>query len=899
MSHNSIQQQQIMGFPASNPNSTTTTNAKNSTKPADISNIKKRIPREIRFGNYVLGSTVGEGEFGKVKLGWRKDGKLPSQAAIKLIKRDSIPTGSEKEGKIYREITALKRLRHPNIVRLVEVLQNDKYIGIVLEYASGGELFDYILDHRFLKESLACRLFAQLVSGVDYMHSKGIVHRDLKLENLLLDKHKNIIITDFGFVNSFQNSNNDLMKTSCGSPCYAAPELVVSSEPYEGKKVDIWSCGVILYAMLAGYLPFDDDPENPDGTNIAKLYHYITHTPLTFPEYIQPTPRDLLRRILVANPNKRINLKDIKNHRWLSPHSTFLNVTPIEWDRNYRSSRIINTQDKSNRRMSLMENPTSASLMLNKQNVRSYSTQNVQAALYSNPAAPQTSRTVAIPSAETSPVASPVRQPIKSSVNTSSHNLIDSTTSNNTNNNNSNSNNNNNNNNNDTNQSRHSRSGSTASLVLQAVVDADVENKRRYSNGSSDILTTPVRNSNPRPISFAPISSDNKNFETINESPEHNKMLPPPIPVFRKPANLPTRSNKPRPTSYHPSNSSNNLSPIDSYTANSNYSESSFRVTSRQRAGNNSSNYSLTSESLISTSLKESVIPESENSRDEVEVTTASTNATLTTSTTTTKDLNENISNTRNSYAMDLLTNAFDTFSMISKSVTPTIEKNDGPINIYNESSSTNNITKENENTVLEAKNLTNIAIEESEKENLTHEKIELIKTRNNLINQSQGQQPKISNSNLNSATGAAATKYKRFSLLTFYQNIPEATSPSNYVSYTANPKPVVNLTSENNVTDPSQFQPAPEITKSIEPKDNIETQTIKSQTKQRIVTPNSIKSNSSISGRSTKNQSTIKSERRVSSINAHDNKNNNKSEKETSTARKVMDFFKRRSMRI
>ncbi|GMF77757.1 unnamed protein product [[Candida] boidinii] len=239
---------------------------------------------------------------------------------------------------------------------------------------------------------MACRLFAQLVSGVDYMHSKGIVHRDLKLENLLLDKHKNIIITDFGFVNSFHG--NDFMKTSCGSPCYAAPELVVSSEPYEGRKVDVWSCGVILYAMLAGYLPFDDDPQNPDGDNIARLYHYITHTPLTFPEYIQPTPRDLLRKIIVSNPRKRIDLKQVRSHPWLAPHAPFLSVTPVEWDRNHRSTRqrtVLTAAERNNRRLSLMENPTSASFMLNKSNMKSYSTQNVSAILYSNPAAPQTS----------------------------------------------------------------------------------------------------------------------------------------------------------------------------------------------------------------------------------------------------------------------------------------------------------------------------------------------------------------------------------------------------------------------------------------------------------------------------------------------------------------------------
>lgn len=307
---------------------------------AKLSNsISKRVHRESRFGDYLLGSTLGQGEFGKVKLGWRKDGKQPEQVAIKLIRKDTVPPKSNRETKVFREINALKILTHPNIVRLEEVIQNDKYIGIVLEYASGGELFDHILQHRYLKDNVACRLFAQLVSGVHYLHSKGIVHRDLKLENLLLDKHKNIMISDFGFANSFgcspDGTINDLMATSCGSPCYAAPELVVSDAKYIGRKVDVWSCGVILYAMLAGYLPFDDDPDNPDGDDITQLYKYITTTPLTFPEYVQAMPRDLLRKILVSDPTQRISLNDIRSHAWLAPHAHFLSVTPEEWDRSF------------------------------------------------------------------------------------------------------------------------------------------------------------------------------------------------------------------------------------------------------------------------------------------------------------------------------------------------------------------------------------------------------------------------------------------------------------------------------------------------------------------------------------------------------------------------------------
>ncbi|KAL8673052.1 MAG: hypothetical protein Q9168_002514 [Polycauliona sp. 1 TL-2023] len=324
--------------------------------------------KETLFGGYILGKTLGEGEFGKVKLGWKRDGTV--QVAVKLIRREALGGNPSRLPKIYREINILRELSHPNIVRLHEMSETDKYIGIVLEYASGGELFDYILLHRYLKDNAARKLFAQLISGVGYLHKKGIVHRDLKLENLLLDRNKNIIITDFGFANTFNpqdqledeieynltnrefvkrrglehvQSNGtrrgDLMQTSCGSPCYAAPELVVTDSLYTGRKVDVWSCGVILvhpppesislpiankamqYAMLAGYLPFDDDPANPEGDNINLLYKYIVSTPLTFPEYVTPHARDLLRRILVPDPRKRADLFEVARHSWLSDYA--------------------------------------------------------------------------------------------------------------------------------------------------------------------------------------------------------------------------------------------------------------------------------------------------------------------------------------------------------------------------------------------------------------------------------------------------------------------------------------------------------------------------------------------------------------------------------------------------
>ncbi|KAI9785939.1 MAG: hypothetical protein M1839_008205 [Geoglossum umbratile] len=311
--------------------------------------------KETKFGDYILGQTLGEGEFGKVKMGWKKDGGV--QVAIKLIRRESLGSNPSRLPKIYREISILQELSHPNIVRLHEMVETDHHIGIILEYASGGELFDHILVHRYLKDQPARRLFAQLISGVGYLHKKGIVHRDLKLENLLLDRNRNIIITDFGFANTFDPTDElsedieyslgnkevvkkmdleridpkghrrgDLMQTSCGSPCYAAPELVVSDSLYTGMKVDVWSCGVILYAMLAGYLPFDDDPANPEGDNINLLYKYIVSTPLTFPEYVTPHARDLLRRILVPNPRKRADLFEVARHSWLSEYSHVVSI---------------------------------------------------------------------------------------------------------------------------------------------------------------------------------------------------------------------------------------------------------------------------------------------------------------------------------------------------------------------------------------------------------------------------------------------------------------------------------------------------------------------------------------------------------------------------------------------
>ena len=203
----------------------------------------------------------------------------------------------------------------------------------MLEYVSGGELLDHILAHRYLKEKDARKLFSQLISAIWYIHQKEIVHRNLNLENLLLDWYKNMRIVGFGFANQFQYKTGDLMQTSCGSLCYAAPELVVSDGVYVGSAVDIWSCGVILYAMLVGRLPFDDDPANPDRDDIKLLYEYIVNTPLSFPDHVSPEARDLLSLILVPDPQNRANIQTVMDHRWLRPEAALFNRTLEDLER--------------------------------------------------------------------------------------------------------------------------------------------------------------------------------------------------------------------------------------------------------------------------------------------------------------------------------------------------------------------------------------------------------------------------------------------------------------------------------------------------------------------------------------------------------------------------------------
>ena len=175
-----------------------------------------------------------------------------------------------------------------------------------MEYASGGELFDYIVTNNRVKEPEACKFFQQIIDGVEYIHKLNVVHRDLKPENLLLDHNKNIKIVDFGLSNTYKN--NELLKTACGSPCYAAPEMIAGKR-YIGSNVDIWSCGVILFALICGYLPFEDP-------NTAQLYKKILNGDFSIPRFVSADARDLLKCILSTNPDKRYNIELIREHKW-------------------------------------------------------------------------------------------------------------------------------------------------------------------------------------------------------------------------------------------------------------------------------------------------------------------------------------------------------------------------------------------------------------------------------------------------------------------------------------------------------------------------------------------------------------------------------------------------------
>ncbi|XP_070533974.1 MAP/microtubule affinity-regulating kinase 3-like [Ptychodera flava] len=256
------------------------------------------------IGKYRLLKTIGKGNFAKVKLA--KHLPTGKEVAIKIIDKTQLNPSSLQ--KVHREVRIMKLLDHPNIVKLFEVIETEKTLYLVMEYASGGEVFDYLVAHGRMKEKEARAKFRQIVSAVQYCHQKHVVHRDLKAENLLLDGDMNIKIADFGFSNEFTPGSK--LDTFCGSPPYAAPELF-QGKKYDGPEVDVWSLGVILYTLVSGSLPFD-------GQNLKELRERVLRGRYRIPFYMSTDCENLLKRFLVLNPLKRASLESIMKDKWMN-----------------------------------------------------------------------------------------------------------------------------------------------------------------------------------------------------------------------------------------------------------------------------------------------------------------------------------------------------------------------------------------------------------------------------------------------------------------------------------------------------------------------------------------------------------------------------------------------------
>ncbi|KAM5236086.1 serine/threonine-protein kinase BRSK1 [Ctenodactylus gundi] len=260
-------------------------------------------PQHAQYvGPYRLEKTLGKGQTGLVKLGVHCI--TGQKVAIKIVNREKLSESVLM--KVEREIAILKLIEHPHVLKLHDVYENKKYLYLVLEHVSGGELFDYLVKKGRLTPKEARKFFRQIVSALDFCHSYSICHRDLKPENLLLDEKNNIRIADFGMA-SLQVGDS-LLETSCGSPHYACPE-VIKGEKYDGRRADMWSCGVILFALLVGALPFDDD-------NLRQLLEKVKRGVFHMPHFIPPDCQSLLRGMIEVEPEKRLSLEQIQKHPW-------------------------------------------------------------------------------------------------------------------------------------------------------------------------------------------------------------------------------------------------------------------------------------------------------------------------------------------------------------------------------------------------------------------------------------------------------------------------------------------------------------------------------------------------------------------------------------------------------
>lgn len=264
----------------------------------------------VLMQRYELGKMVGHGNFAKVFHG--RHLKTGMNVAVKIINKSKVMKAGM-VNQIKREISVMKLVKHPHIVHLHEVMASKSKIYFVLEYVKGGELFDKLLKGK-LKEDSARKYFRQLISAISFCHSRGVYHRDLKPENLLLDDEGNLKVSDFGLSALAETRRQDgLLHTSCGTPTYVAPE-VIDQKGYDGAKSDIWSCGVVLFVLLAGFLPFHD-------SNLMEMYRKITMGKFKFPNSFPNEAKSLVSRILDPNPVTRISIAEIMETPWFKGSS--------------------------------------------------------------------------------------------------------------------------------------------------------------------------------------------------------------------------------------------------------------------------------------------------------------------------------------------------------------------------------------------------------------------------------------------------------------------------------------------------------------------------------------------------------------------------------------------------
>ena len=257
------------------------------------------------LGDYIIQKTIGEGTFGKVKLGIHKLTK--ESVAIKILEKSKIKSEEELK-RITEEINNLKEINNINIVQLYEILEDKNNYYLILEYSSGGELFSYIINEEKLNEQQSSFFLYQIINAVNEIHKKKICHRDIKPENILLDEKKQILkLIDFGLSKKYTG----YLSTPCGSPSYVAPEMI-KGLIYDSLLIDIWSCGIVLYGMIFGFLPFNDQ-------NNEILFSKILNNNIEFPNdvIISNECRDLINKMLEKEPNKRICINDILNHPFL------------------------------------------------------------------------------------------------------------------------------------------------------------------------------------------------------------------------------------------------------------------------------------------------------------------------------------------------------------------------------------------------------------------------------------------------------------------------------------------------------------------------------------------------------------------------------------------------------